>query len=145
VTPPASAAGYSGTPLPQKLGLKDGQRVLFHDLPDDLAALATARDFAAVRRGGWGELAAAGGLDLVQAFTASRAELETGAVALRRAIVPHGMVWICWPKQASGIKTDVTETVIRELLLPTGLVDVKVAAVDAIWSGLKLVIRRELR
>jgi hypothetical protein len=145
VTPVAAPAGYSGTPLPQKLGLKDGQRVLFLDLPDDLAALATAREFAAMRRGGWDDLATAAGLDVVQAFTTSRAALEMAAGALRRAIVADGMVWICWPKQASRIKTDVTENAIRELLLPTGLVDVKVAAIDAIWSGLKLVIRRELR
>jgi hypothetical protein len=145
MTPLATSAGYSGTPLPQKLGLKDGQLVLFIDLPDQLAALATAREFAAVQQGKWGDLATATGLDVVHAFTTSRATLDDNAAALRRAIAPDGMVWISWPKRASGIKTDMTEDVIRELLLPTGLVDVKVAAIDAIWSGLKLVIRRELR
>jgi len=146
VSPAAtSLAGYSGTPLAQKLGLKDGQRVLFLDLPESLAELASSRDFASVEQSGWRALAKARDLDFVHGFTASRAVMEDNAKALMAAIRRDGMVWISWPKKASKVTTDITEDVIREVLLPTGLVDVKVAAVDEIWSGLKLMIRKELR
>lgn len=138
-------AGYSGTPLAQKLGLRDGQRVLFLDLPDSLGELAGARDFAEVSRGGWAALDEARGFDVVHGFTTSRALLEDHAGALRGAIGRDGMVWISWPKRASKVVTDITEDGLREVLLPTGLVDVKVCAVDAVWSGLKLMIRKSLR
>ena len=85
------------------------------------------------------------GQDLVILFVTARAQLARRVGALRRAIAPAGMVWVAWPKRASGVPTDVTEDVVREVVLPTGLVDVKVCAIDATWSGLKLVIRRELR
>lgn len=142
-----AAAGYSGTPLAQKLGLKDGQRVLFIDLPQELAELATSRDLAESRRAGWGDWRRGGesGWDLIHGFMASRAVLEANAALLMAAIGRDGTIWISWPKKASKVSTDVTEDVIREVCLPLGLVDVKVAAVDAVWSGLKLVIRRELR
>lgn len=140
-----STAGYSGTPLAQKLGLKDGQRVLFLDLPDSLDDLASCRDFAEVGRKSWAALGKARDYDFVHGFTAARAQLEKSATALMAAITRDGMVWISWPKKASKVPSDITEDVIREALLPTGLVDVKVAAVDDIWSGLKLVIRKELR
>lgn len=139
------AAGYSGTPLPQKLGLKDGQRALFLDLPDDLSDLATSRAFASAERTGWSALAAARNLDLIHGFTASRAVLENNAKPLMAAIAPAGSIWISWPKKASKVPTDITEDTIREVVLPIGLVDIKVAAVSDIWSGLKLVIRKELR
>jgi hypothetical protein len=145
VSPAPAPAGYSGTPLAQKLGFRDGQLVLFLDLPESLAELATARSFAEVRRSGWDGLTRASGFDLVHGFTASRAVLEGHASGLADAIARDGMVWVCWPKRASKVPTDITEDVIREVLLPTGLVDVKVAAIDAVWSGLKLVIRKELR
>lgn len=137
--------GYSGTPLPQKLGLKDGQRVLFLDLPGELGELAEARDYGEVRRCGWDGLAEAENFDVVHGFTASRDVLEDAAKPFLGAIRRDGMVWISWPKKASKVSTDITEDVIREVLLPVGLVDVKVAAIDAVWSGLKLVIRKELR
>ncbi len=137
--------GYSGTPLPQKLGLKDGQHVLFLDLPDDLADLATSRAFVSSERRGWDGLAAASNLDLIHGFTASRAVLEDSARPLMAAIAPAGSIWISWPKKASKVPTDITEDTIREVCLPIGLVDVKVAAISDIWSGLKLVIRKELR
>lgn len=141
-----AAAGYSGTPLAQKLGLKDGQRVLFLDLPDALAELATSRSFAEVKRMAWetygGETP---GFDLVHGFTASREVLQTNAKGLMEFIARDGMIWISWPKKTSKVPTDITEDVIREVVLPIGLVDVKVAAVNDIWSGLKLVIRKELR
>jgi hypothetical protein len=141
----SSTPGYSGTPLPQKLGLKDGQHVLFLDLPDDLADLATSRAFASAERAGWNSLATARNLDLIHGFTASRAVLEDSARPLMAAIAPAGSIWISWPKKASKVPTDITEDTIREVVLPIGLVDIKVAAVSDIWSGLKLVIRKELR
>ena len=140
-----SDSGYSGTPLPQKLGLKDGQRVLFLDLPSELGELAKSKSFAEVRRSNWDGLAEAKDFDLVHGFTASRKVIEEAAEPFLGAIRRDGMVWISWPKKASKVPTDITEDVIREVLLPVGLVDVKVAAIDAVWSGLKLVIRKELR
>lgn len=145
MSPALASAGYSGTPLAQKLGLKDGQSALFLDLPDTLAELATARDFAAVEQSRWERLATARDFDYIHGFTTSRRVLEAGAKPLAAAIRPNGTVWVSWPKKASKLATDVDENVLRELLLPTGLVDVKVAAIDAIWSGLKFMVRRELR
>ncbi len=142
----APAAGYSGTPLAQKLGFKDGQRVLFVDLPPSLAPLRVARHFSHSADAAWQDLPAlAPGIDIVHGFTASRAVLAAAAPELMRLIRPDGAAWISWPKKASRMPTDITEDTIRELVLPLGLVDVKVCAVDAIWSGLKLVIRKELR
>lgn len=139
-----SAAGYSGTPLAQKLGLRDGQRVLFIDLPPGLAELREARGFAELIEAGWADWQG-NGFDLVHGFTASRKVLEDNAKPLMDAIARDGSIWISWPKKASKVATDITEDVIREVVLPIGLVDVKVAAIDATWSGLKLVIRKELR
>lgn len=142
----SAVAGYSGTPLAQKLGLRDGQRVLFIGLPAELRELATARDFAEVQEAPWEDWRSSDpGWDLVHGFTASRATLEANARPLRDAIDRDGTIWISWPKRASKVPTDVTEDVIREVVLPIGLVDVKVAAVSDVWSGLKLMIRKELR
>lgn len=139
-------AGYSTTPLAQKIGLKDGQRVLFVDLPVELEELATARAFRAADRASWKTWQdGAPGYDAVHGFTTSREVLESNAKPLMAAIARDGMIWLSWPKKASKVATDITEDVIREVVLPIGLVDVKVAAVDAVWSGLKLVIRKELR
>lgn len=137
--------GYSGTPLPKKLGLKDGQRVLLLDLPGDLEDLRQAASFAECLSAGWDRLEGTGGWDVIHGFTASRAVLARSAETLRHVIARDGFIWISWPKKASKVPTDITEDVIRELLLPTGLVDIKVAAVSEIWSGLKLMIRKELR
>ena len=141
---PASP-GYSGTPLAQKLGLRDGQRVLFLGLPKEFDELRKVRNFAEAGKGRWASLQGRSGYDLIHGFTASRAELEDAAAKLPEAIVRDGSIWISWPKKASKVPTDITEDVIREVLLPTGLVDIKVAAVSDIWSGLKLMIRKELR
>ena len=138
-------AGYSGTPLVRKLGLKDGLRALFLDLPESLGWLVETVAFDSVVCAGWHALPAAENLDFIHGFTASRAVLEAHAQNIRRAVAPTGSVWISWPKKASKRPTDVTDQVIRDVLLPTGLVDVKVAAVDEVWSGLKLMIRRELK
>jgi hypothetical protein len=142
----SAGAGYSGTPLPQKLGLKDGQRVLFISLPTELNELRVSRHFVEMAQAGWetwqdGEP----GYDFIHGFTASRAVLEDNAKPLMEAIDRDGVIWISWPKKASKVPTDITEDVIREVVLPVGLVDIKVAAVSDVWSGLKLMIRKELR
>lgn len=139
-------AGYSGTPLAQKLGLKDGQRALFIDLPASLDELATARNFVETRRISADQLDdAAPGYDIIHIFTSVRAVLEALVQRLMDLIARDGMIWVSWPKKAAKVATDITEDVIRAVVLPLGLVDVKVCAVDATWSGLKLVIRKELR
>lgn len=135
------AAGYSGTPLVQKLGFKPGMRAVILDAPEDFAATLgeLPHDVAVARRLG------GAGKDMVIVFATERAALARRLGALRRAIAPAGMIWVAWPKKASGKATDITEDVVRDVVLPTGLVDVKVCAIDATWSGLKLVIRKELR
>lgn len=139
-------AGYSGTPLAQKLGLKDGQRALFIDLPASLVDLATSRAFAESTRITTAQIGdAQPGYNFVHLFTAARAVLEALVQPLMNLIARDGMIWVSWPKKASKVATDITEDVIREIILPIGLVDVKVCAVDEVWSGLKLVIRKELR
>jgi len=138
--------GYSGTPLAQKLGLKDGQRVMFIALPPELKELRKSRDFIEIAEAGWETFTDGNpGYDVIHGFTASRAVLERSAKKLMRQIDRDGTIWISWPKKASKVQTDITEDTIREVVLPIGLVDVKVAAVSEIWSGLKLMIRKELR
>jgi hypothetical protein len=127
--------GYSGTPLARKLGFKQGMRVVYLNAPDEFAV--DGIDDVARRL--------AKGADLVVFFTAARRELERRLSALRGAIEPDGMLWVAWPKRASGVATDMTENVVREVALPTGLVDTKVCAIDDVWSGLRLVVRRQLR
>jgi hypothetical protein len=139
----SNPTGYSGTPLAQKLGMKDGQRVTFVGLPKSLDDLRAARAFVDVTDAKWGKFGKT--RDLIHAFTTSRSDLEKHGRALMDAIVRDGTVWISWPKKSAKIPTDITEDVIREVLLPIGLVDVKVCAVDETWSGLKMVIRKELR
>lgn len=141
-----AAAGYSGTPLAQKLGLADGQRVMFIGLPKDLTELRKAHKFAEIADAEWDDFADNDpGFDVIHGFTKSRAVLEEAAKPLLDTIDRNGAIWISWPKKASKVPTDITEDAIREVVLPIGLVDVKVAAVSEIWSGLKLVIRKELR
>ena len=142
----APTTGYSGTPLAQKLGLKDGQRVMFIALPPELKELRKSRDFIEIAEAGWETFTDGDpGYDVIHGFTASRAVLERSAKKLMRQIDRDGTIWISWPKKASKVQTDITEDTIREVVLPIGLVDVKVAAVSEIWSGLKLMIRKELR
>ena len=133
------AAGYSGTALPKKLGFKPGMTAVFLDTPDHLDELLGELDGVTVKS------ALRGHADLVLCFVTQRRDLERRAAKLREAVAPDGMVWVCWPKKASKVPTDMTEDVVREVLLPTGLVDNKVAAIDETWSGLKLVVRVELR
>lgn len=130
-------AGYSGTPLPKKLGITAGARVAFPGAPDGFSALlGDLPDGVSVRR------QVRGPLDVIVFFTRSRKELTARLPRLRAALEPAGGLWIAWPKRASGVATDVTEDVVRELGLAAKLVDNKVCAIDATWSGLRLVIRR---
>ena len=133
-------AGYSGTPLATKLGIKRGDVVAVVNDPDDFAALAAPLPADLTIRH-----SARGKANVVMLFTKRRAELERRIDGLGRMIFPDAMVWVCWPKKASRVPTDMTEDVVRDVALPRGLVDVKVCAVDQTWSGLKLVWRRELR
>ena len=137
--------GYSGTPLAKKLGLKDGQAVAFVGLPDSLSYL---RDAALYRRielaPDWRALPE-GARDVIHLFTTRAAEVVECMPVLRDLIQPAGMIWVSWPKKAAKRPTDVTEDVIRNRALADVLVDVKVCAVDEVWSGLKLVVRTEAR
>ena len=133
-------AGYSGTLLPKKLGIKPGATVVFASAPDDFgAALGEMPEGVSVKT------RLGGSADVVVAFFESRARLEGRLETLARAIYPDGGLWIAWPKRASGVQTDITEDVVRELALAGGLVDNKVCAIDETWSGLRLVFRKELR
>jgi hypothetical protein len=133
-------SGYSGTPLPRKLGIKQGARVALVDAPDNFeATLGALPDGVTVRT------RARGPVDVIVFFTTSRAKLERRIATLRSALDPAGRLWVAWPKRASGVPTDVTEDVVREIALAHRLVDNKVAALDETWSGLQLVIRLEDR
>jgi len=112
---------------------------VFLDAPEHLDELLGELEGVTVKR------ALRGHADIVLCFVVQRRDLERRAGKLREAVAPDGMVWVCWPKKASKVETDMTEDVVRDVLLPTGLVDIKVAAIDETWSGLKLVVRKELR
>jgi hypothetical protein len=131
-----AVAGYSGTPLPKKLGIKDGHRVAAVNAPPEFAGLVEGVDLATQLRGQF---------DVIVFFTTERAALEQHLDKLRKAMKPETGLWIAWPKKASKVPTDMTEDVVREVALPTGLVDNKVCAIDDTWSGLRLVIRIEHR
>ena len=133
------ATGYSGKPVWQKLGLAEGQRVhvegaptdylLLTALPADLVQFTTPR----------------AAFDVAHVFVTRASDLATMLARLPKRLPPNGMLWISWPKKTSGVASDITEDSIRELALPLGLVDIKVCAIDATWSGLKLVWRKERR
>jgi Protein of unknown function (DUF3052) len=134
-------AGYSGTPLVAKLGIKAGMKVALLGAPERFVADVLGE----VPEGVAMSTRLGGSKDVVLLFTTERKVLERRLDALRAAIAPDGMVWVAWPKQAAKVETDVTEDVVRDVVLPAGLVDVKVCAIDATWSGLKVVIRKALR
>jgi len=174
---PAQPAGYSGTPLPKKLGIRPGARVGLAGAPDGFGALLEplpdgARVEAGVAAAGAAATGApaagaagavlpgpvlpgavlpgpvlpgTGPFDVIVFFTVEQSELAGRLGDLRARMAPAAGLWIAWPKRASRVPTDMTEDVIREIALPTGLVDNKVCAIDQVWSGLRLVIRRELR
>lgn len=138
-----SESGYSGTPLPKKLGLKPELAALFVGLPQHLQHLAV--DLPKGDQAPSLEEAVASDLDYLHVFEKERAALEDHALRLKAMLKPTGMLWVSWPKKASKVPTTITEDVLRSIFLPTGLVDVKVCAVDEVWSGLKLMIRKDLR
>lgn len=131
-----TTAGYSATPLATKLGIKAGTRLTLVRAPDGLESLLSPMpDGVRISR------RVGRGADVIVAFHTSRAQLERGFDRLRDGMHDAGGLWIAWPKRASGVATDVTEDVVRELALAKGLVDNKVCAIDATWSGLRVVVR----
>ena len=136
---PLTTAGYSGTPLPRKLGIGEGSTFALLEAPDHAAALLEPLPVGASAVTDPAEA------EIVVFFTVTRAALADRLPRLGEAIFPDRLLWVAWPKRASGVSTDVTEDVVREIALPLGLVDTKVAAIDATWSGLRLVWRRERR
>lgn len=133
-------SGYSGTPLARKLGVKDAQRTWRLSMP---AAVA-----AEIARSGVSPMLLKSpqpGLEMAHLFVTERRELAAQLARLRGLLAPAGIIWVSWPKKSAKVPTDITEDTIREAALPLGLVDIKVCAVDEIWSGLKLVIRKSER
>lgn len=135
------STGYSGTPLAKKLGVRDGQRSWRLDMPGSVAAEIDSEPGAMPLLLDAPEA----GLEMAHLFVTRRAALDDELRRLRGLLAPAGMVWVSWPKKAAKVDADITEDVIREVALPLGFVDVKVCAVDAVWSGLKLVIRKSER
>ncbi len=135
-------AGYSGTPLPRKLGIGDGDEVALIGAPERFEdTLGHLPDVASLHT----DLADNARYDVILAFVTQRSELEAELPRLRARMAPACGLWIAWPKRASRMPTDMTDQVVRDVALPTGLVDNKVCAIDDTWSGLRLVIRRENR
>ncbi len=133
-------AGYSGTPLARKLGIKEGSNVLLVAAPKDYRALVAPLP-PSVRFAS----RASGTVDLVHAFVTREKDLRRHLASLRRTLRPDAVIWVSWPKRSSKVPTEVTEDTIRAVALPLGFVDVKVCAVTEVWSGLKVVVRKELR
>ena len=135
MTAAATSAGYSGTPLPRKLGIAAGHRVLVEGAPTGFDLVPLPPDVVVHRRAG------SGPYDVVLTFCGTQARLDDRFDALVARLAPAGGLWVAWPKKASGVASDLTEDVVRAVALHAGLVDVKVCAVDATWSGLKIVRR----
>ncbi|HWN67118.1 MAG TPA: hypothetical protein VNM90_05730 [Haliangium sp.] len=138
-----TSAGYSGTPLMKKLGARPGMAALYIGVPETIEPLWSFADWGSrdvVERPPSRTVSGDGRYDFVHVFTKSAAELERALPVLRARLKPAGMIWVSWPKKAAKIPTDLTEDEVRRMALATGLVDIKVCAVDAVWSGLKLVI-----
>jgi len=134
-------AGYSGTPLWKKLGYKTDISVCIEGAPDGYVASLKLPKEVSVK---WVKIKD-DPIDFVHLFTKSKSELAASLKYFRKAIAPNGVIWISWYKRSSGIATDITEDAIRDIGLPMGLVDIKVCAVDEVWSGLKMMIRKEMR
>jgi hypothetical protein len=132
--------GYSGTPLAKKLGIGTGHRIWLAQAPPDYRAMV-----APLPDGVTFVSKPSTTTDVAHLFTSKRRELEKTLRTLRTALKPDASIWVSWPKKTSKVPTDITEDVIREVALPMGFVDIKVCAVDQTWSGLKLVVRKELR
>jgi hypothetical protein len=136
-----ATAGYSGTPLAKKLSLKPGLRTWWEDMPDavrdEILREGLVLDHLPAPKAP---------IDAAHIFVTARADLEARLERLRPLLAPAGFIWVSWPKKASKVPTDITEDGIREVILPASdLVDVKVCAIDSVWSGLKLMIRKERR
>jgi hypothetical protein len=133
-----TVAGYSGTPLAKKLGIKPGGKVHLLDAPPGylLAPLPDGVEFVT---------SLSETTDLIHCFVTSKAQLRKTLPVIRKKMRADAVVWVSWPKKAARVDTDLTEDVVREVALPLGLVDVKVCAIDEVWSGLKLVVRKALR
>jgi hypothetical protein len=131
-------AGYSGTPLAKKLGIKEGCRLAVLGAPDGFTIEALPDDVETKRE-------TRGPLDVLVSFHTERLDLADQFPELMGALHVDGGLWVAWPKKSSGVPTDITEDVVREVALPTGMVDNKVCAIDDTWSGLRLVLRKELR
>ena len=139
---PAAPAGYSGTPLPRKLGIQSGHTIALISAPPGFAdSLEPLPGPVTVQDSLDGDVP----FDVIVFFAVWRAELAAQLDSLRARMASACGLWIAWPKRAARVPTDMTEHVVREISLPTGLVDNKVCAIDQVWSGLRLVIRRELR
>lgn len=134
------AVGYSGTPLPKKLGIKAPMKLVAIDAPTEYPLIV-----GELPEGVCQGQAVGRDTDMVHVFATSRATLSKHLATLRKQLPDDAAVWISWPKKASKVETDITEDTIRELALPLGFVDIKVCAVSDVWSGLKLVVRKELR
>jgi hypothetical protein len=133
-------AGYSGTPLAKKLGVKDGQRTWRFGMPDSVEEeIGASRLSPALLKSPQADL------EMAHLFVVKRADLAKQLARVRKVLVPAGMIWVSWPKKASKVTTDITEDVVRAEAFPLGLVDIKVCAVDEVWSGLKLMIRKSER
>jgi hypothetical protein len=135
------SSGYSGTPLWKKLGYKTGMVAYVGGVPRNYIPLLSLPAEVEVR---WLKRPASG-MNFVHLFATDTSGLMTRLNSCREKIAPDAVVWISWPKKASGVASDLTEDLIRGMVLPTGLVDIKVCAVDEVWSGLKFMIRKELR
>lgn len=129
-------AGYSGTPLIKKLGIKDNFDVVFVNAPADFVAQLQLPSTVKVKQISRGK-----SLDFIQVFVTSQIALTTAFAQYPLKLKPNGMFWVSWPKKSSGVQTDLNENIVRDIGLAAGLVDVKVCAVDEVWSGLKFVYR----
>ena len=132
--------GYSGTLLPKKLGIKEGFEVLAVGAPGDYRSLLeplppSVRFVSKANRN----------TDLADIFSTERSQLSKALAAFRNKLSPAAVIWVSWPKKSAKVPSEITEDVVREVALPLGFVDVKVCAIDEVWSGLKLVVRKELR
>lgn len=135
-----AGAGYSGTPLARKLGIAAGVRVALRYAPTELMQW-----LAPLPEGVVFETASSASTDVALLFCTQRSVLQPALAAGRQGLRPDAALWVCWPKKASKVATDITEDTVRELALPLGWVDIKVCAVSPVWSGLKLVVRKALR
>ena len=135
-----TAAGYSGTPLAKKLGIKEGSRILLLDAPEGYAQLVDP-----LPMGVHFETQPSQAIAIAHVFVTQKEDLRKHLATLRKKLNAEAALWVSWPKKSAKVPTDITEDTIREVGLPLGFVDIKVCAVSEVWSGLKLVVRKELR